>query len=92
MKFNSCTGTRIPYTTPYGSEEDEYEEDMEDLFTMCEVISPNWYLLLRNVSAGRHNVDFLEAYMREHPENAFLVLFRMYRISFWQIVDINRSQ
>jgi len=39
-------------------------------------------------SGGRYDFDVLEAYIRQYPETAFLILFRMYHDSFWHIVDI----
>ncbi|RPB25364.1 hypothetical protein L211DRAFT_836696 [Terfezia boudieri ATCC MYA-4762] len=69
-------------------DENDYEEDLEDLLTLREVIASDRYLLSRNTSAGRHDIDLLEAYIQDYPNTAFLSLFRMYRASFWQLVEI----
>ncbi|RPB19968.1 hypothetical protein L211DRAFT_895539 [Terfezia boudieri ATCC MYA-4762] len=69
-------------------DENDYEEDLEDLLTLREVIASDQYLLSRNTSAGWHDIDLLEAYIQDYPNTAFLSLFRMYRASFWQLVEI----
>ena len=68
-------------------EEDDSMEDLEYLPVVQEVIASNRYLS-RNTSASRHESDVLEDYIRNHPENAFLALFRMHRASFWHLVEI----
>jgi len=65
-------------------EENDYEEDLEDLLAIREVIASDRYC----DSAGWHDIDILEAYNRDYPDTAFLMLFRIYRASFWQVVEI----
>ncbi|RPB18390.1 hypothetical protein L211DRAFT_854165 [Terfezia boudieri ATCC MYA-4762] len=70
-------------------DENDYEEDLEDLLTLREVIASDRYLLSRNTGAGRrHDIDLLEAYIQDYPNTAFLSLFRMHRASFWQVVEV----
>ncbi|KAF8454980.1 hypothetical protein BGX38DRAFT_1267596 [Terfezia claveryi] len=49
-------------------DENDYEEDLEDLLTLREVIASDRYLLSRNTSAGRHDIDLLEAYIQDYPK------------------------
>ncbi|RPB26863.1 hypothetical protein L211DRAFT_866320 [Terfezia boudieri ATCC MYA-4762] len=46
-------------------EEDDYEEDIEDLLVMQNVIVSNRYLLSRD-TAGHHNVNILETYIQAY--------------------------
>ena len=55
---------------------------------MQDHIASHRYLSLRDISAGRLDSDVLEAYIYEYPGTTFLVLFRMHRASFWQLVTI----
>jgi len=65
-------------------EEEELEDDIEDLLLVQEIIASH----LPDASAGKHDIDILEAAIREYPETAFLALFRMHRASFWQLVEM----
>ncbi|KAF8447048.1 hypothetical protein BGX38DRAFT_1142992 [Terfezia claveryi] len=73
-------------------EEEEIEEEIEeehiyDLLAVQEIIGTQRYLS-HDTSAGRPDIDVLEAYIHEYPETAFLALFRMHRASFWHLVEI----
>ncbi|RPB21775.1 hypothetical protein L211DRAFT_417526 [Terfezia boudieri ATCC MYA-4762] len=69
-------------------EEEEIEEEhIQDLLAVQEIIAAHRYLS-RDTSAGRPDIDILNAYIYEYPETAFLALFRMHRASFWQLVQI----
>ena len=68
-------------------EAEEQEEDIEDLLEGHEIVTSHRYLT-RDTSAGRLDIDILEACIREYPETAFLALFRMHRESFWQLVEV----
>jgi len=75
-------------------EEEEVEEleeieaeHIQDLLAVRDIIATHRYLS-RDVGAGRHEIDILEAYIYQYPETAFLALFRMHRASFWQLVEI----
>ncbi|RPB28319.1 hypothetical protein L211DRAFT_375731 [Terfezia boudieri ATCC MYA-4762] len=60
------------------AEEEDIEEQIEDehiqdLLAVQEIIAaPN---LSHDTSAGRHDIDVLDAYIYEYPETAFLALF-----------------
>jgi len=78
---------------PVSSSEDEEGEGVEDIESFGDIesllvirasIARQRYFLPRNTSAGRQNV---EAYIQQYPQTAFLALFRMYRNSFWHIVQ-----
>ena len=62
---------------------------IQDLILMHDIISSTRYLFkgLKG-SAGRHAGDSLEAYIHEYPDTSFLHLFRMHRVSFWQLVQL----
>lgn len=77
------------YALASSSEEEELASDIEDLLIMQEVISSQRYLT-RPVERGdrHHNLDLLEAYIREYPDDEFLALFRMHRDSFWKLVEL----
>jgi len=47
---------------------------IQDLIAVQEVIVAH-RSLPRDTSAGRHDIDVLEAYIHEYPETAFLALF-----------------
>jgi len=69
---------------------EEKEEEKEHIQSLCavqEVIAAHGYLS-RDTNAGRHEIDTLEAYIREYPESAFLALFSMHRTSFWHLVEV----
>ncbi|RPB19762.1 hypothetical protein L211DRAFT_896025 [Terfezia boudieri ATCC MYA-4762] len=68
------------YVLASSSEEDDYEEDIEDLHFMQEVTISDRYLLSRD-SAGQHNVNILETYIQDYPDSANLTLFCMHRAS-----------
>jgi len=79
------------------SSEDEEDEDVEDIESFGDIesllvvrasIARQRCYLPRNTSAGRHNVDALEAYIQQYSEIAFLTLFGMHRNSFWYIVQL----
>ena len=67
--------------------EEQNREDIEDLLQVHEIVASHRYLS-HDTSAGRQDIDILEAYIREYPETAFLALFRMHRASFWQLVEV----
>ena len=69
------------------SEEKDAEEDIEDLLCIHEVLVSYRYLSCGN-SAGRHSNDCLEVYIHQYPDPAFLILFHMHRVSFWQVVEL----
>jgi len=79
------------------SSEDKEDEDVEDIESFGDIesllavrasIARQCYYLPQHTSAGRHNVDILEAYIQQYPETAFFALFRMHRNSFWHIVQL----
>ena len=78
------------YLLASGDEEEEEEdiEDIEDLLELHEIVASHRYLSHDTSASRHHDSDILEAYIREYPEAAFLALFRMYRASFWQLVEV----
>jgi len=49
--------------------------DIESLLVVRASIARQRYYIPQNTSAGRHNVDVLEAYIQQYPETAFLDYF-----------------
>jgi len=66
---------------------EEIEEHIQDLLAVRDIIATPQYLS-RDVGAGRHEIDILEAYIYQYPGGAFLALFRLHRVSLWQLVGI----
>ena len=67
LQSAACT-----YLLASGREEEEQEEEhIQDLLAVQELITVHRYLS-REDSAGRHNIDILEAYIHEYPEPACL--------------------
>jgi len=65
----------------------EEGDHLQDLITIQDVIASQRYLS-RAGSAGKHDIDILEAIIHRYSETAFLALFRMHRASFWNLVDM----
>ena len=73
---NEIEGTAYTYVFAFSissGEEEDYEEDLEDLFDMRDHISSYRYLS-RDASAGRLNSDVFEVYIHDYPGTAFLAM------------------
>ncbi|KAF8423063.1 hypothetical protein EV426DRAFT_705564 [Tirmania nivea] len=63
---------------------------LDEVMGVYRQILAHCYLAARG-SAERHHtrgISILKNLIRNYPESAFLNLFRMYRISFWILVDL----